>query len=234
MEYLVMIPARGGSKGVAKKNIYPICGHPMIFYTLDLLKRVCFNGDVLVSTDDEEIIRISEAIIGGRDRFFVVKRPDEYATDEASTEVVAEHAVRYMEDTYGKKYDALITMAPNLPLRTPEMFRDCIEQFESMPDCFDSQVCFCKTDEDLWIKKDNNEFERMNPEAPRRRQERTPYYVEKGSVTISKIKSFLSTGSLWGNRVYGFEMDESMAIDVHDINDVHYLSFIIENNLIVK
>lgn len=227
MRYLILIPARGGSKGLPRKNIYPICGKPMIDYTLSLLKEIKWSGDVVVSTDDEEIIKISKELTDGSENFYVIKRPAEYAEDTSSTEDVAIHAVNYMKESYGKEYDVLVTMAPNLPVRTKEMFFACIDSFEHMPEEFDSQVCFCRTDEDLWRKMEDGEYRRMNPDAPRRRQDREPLYVEKGSMTMSKISALFSTGSLWGKKVHGFEIEEKNAIDVHDINDVHYLEYLL-------
>ncbi len=227
MKYLVLIPARGGSKGLPGKNIYPICGKPMISYTISLLKEIGWTGDVVISTDDEKVICVSKKLIGDFENFSLIKRPAEYATDTSSTEDVAIHAVKYMKEIYRKEYDALITMAPNLPIRTREMFLACVNSFENMPKVFDSQVCFCKTDEDLWRKADNGEYKRVNPDAPRRRQDREPLYIEKGSVTISKIDVLLSTGSLWGKKVHGFEIEERYAVDVHDINDVYYLEHLL-------
>lgn len=227
MRYLILIPARGGSKGLPRKNIYPICGKPMIDYTISLLKEIKWDGDIVISTDDEKIINVSEELINGSKNFYLIKRPAEYAKDTSSTEDVAIHTVNYMKERYGKEYDVLVTMAPNLPIRTKEMFLACINSFENMPAKFDSQVCFCKTDEDLWRKTDDGEYKRMYPDAPRRRQDREPLYIEKGSITMSKISALLLTGSLWGEKVHGFEIDEKYAVDVHDINDAHYLEYLL-------
>lgn len=227
MKYLVLVPARGGSKGVIKKNIYPICGKPMIQYTLDLLKNIKLSYDVIVSTDSDEIMSVAEEIIGEDERFYVVKRPDEFATDEASTEVVALHAVAYMESKFEKQYDALITMAPNLPLRTSQMFCNCIDSFERMEEEFDSQVCFLRTTDDYWRRMGNGEYVRLFPDAPRRRQEREPLYIEKGSMTISRISALKQTKSLWGKKVYGFEIEEENAVDIHDSDDIVFLEYLI-------
>lgn len=227
MRYLILIPARGGSKGLPGKNIYPICGKPMISYTISLLKDVKWSGDIVISTDDEKIIKVSEKLIDGSENFYLVDRPAEYAKDTSSTEDVAIHTVNYMKKMYGKEYDALITMAPNLPMRTKEMFFSAIKSFENMSDEFDSQVCFCRTNEDLWRKVGDGEYRRVNPSAPRRRQDREALYVEKGSITISKIDALLATKSLWGKKVYGFEIEEVCAVDVHDINDVYYLEYLL-------
>ena len=234
MDFLIMIPARGGSKGIKKKNIYPINGKPMIYYTLEILDKVDWRGDVVISSDSDEILKTAIKITREKKNYYSVKRPQKYSTDEASTDDVAIHAVSYMKETYNKEYDAIITMAPNLPLRTTKMFIQCVQSFENMPEEFDSQVCFFRTDEDMWIKKENNEFVRLFPNAPRRRQDREPLYVEKGSMTITKISKLIETGSVWGNRVHGYEIDELSGIDVHDENDIHYLEYMIKEVYDIK
>jgi CMP-N-acetylneuraminic acid synthetase len=203
----------------------------MIVYTIDLLKKIKWSQDVVISTDSDEIISVSNKLIGDEKNYIVIKRPDEFSTDTASTEVVAFHIIEYMKAEYGKEYDAIITMPPNLPLRTPEMFNKCINEFEKMDEGFDSLNCFLRTDEDLFRKTDDGEFVRLFPNAPRRRQEREPLYIETGSIIITKISSLKKTGSLWGNKMYGYELDELCSVDVHDINDINYLEFLISNGM---
>lgn len=228
-KYLVLIPARGGSKGVLHKNIVPVGGFPMISYTIELLRSLDLEFDVAISTDDELIMEISREYVDGDSRFYIVRRPDEYAKDTSSTEDVALHIVNYMEEKYDFEYENLVTMAPNLPLRTKEMFINCLDSFEKMDSRFDSQVCFCKTTDDLWRESENGEYIRVNPDAPRRRQDREPLFIEKGSITITKIKRLFETKSLWGNCVHGFLIDEKASVDVHDEFDIKFLEFLLEN-----
>lgn len=226
MRYLIMIPARGGSKGVKKKNIVEIAGKPMIWYTINFLVEIGCKYDVAVSSDSDEILSIAQKYSLNCENYYYIKRPSEFAKDTSSTEDVAFHTIEYMKAEYKKEYDAIITMAPNLPNRSFEQYKRCIKEFESMPSDFDSLVCFCRTDEDLWIRKQDNQYVRLNPNAPRRRQDREPYYVEKGSMTMTKIRSLYSTKSLWGQKVYGYELDEYQGIDVHDEKDVDYLRYL--------
>lgn len=225
-KYLIVIPARGGSKGVIRKNIYPVLGKPMISYTINLLKNINLEADIAISTDDEEIGIISRECYGDDSRFTVIQRPEEYATDIASTEDVVIHALDYMRGL-GKEYSVVITMAPNLPLRTKEMFEGCVDSFEKMPAEFDSQVCFLKTTDDFWRKCNNNEFIRLFPNNARRRQDREPLYIEKGSITMTKVNALYSSRSLWGNKIYGYEISEENSVDVHDIDDIYFLEYLL-------
>ena len=93
MKYLVVIPARGGSKGIPRKNIKPLAGKPLIYYTIDTARAIVPDEDICVSTDDDGIIQIVENY--GLKVYF--KRPDELATDTAGTYEVLLHALDFYE-----------------------------------------------------------------------------------------------------------------------------------------
>ena len=94
MKYLIVIPARGGSKGISLKNIYPINGKPLLEYTLDVsLSANLKDTDIVVSTDSERI----KAIARRYKDVFIVNRPTEISGDKASTEAALIHALNYME-----------------------------------------------------------------------------------------------------------------------------------------
>jgi len=227
-KYLVLIPARGGSKGVPKKNIYPINGRPMIYYTLDVLMQIEFLTEICVSTEDEEIKRIVEAYPDELGKIYIIDRPSKLAEDTTSTEDVAFHAINYMKEKYNLSYQSIITMAPNLPLRTVEMVKGAIESFENMGTKFDAQNSFLKTTDDMFVKCEDGEFKRLFPDAPRRRQEREPLYIDKGSIIITKIDALEKYNSLWGHCLYGYEIPEEFAVDVHDMFEIDLLNFIYE------
>lgn len=113
MRYLVVIPARGGSKGVPRKNIKPFDGKPLIYYTIDTARAIVPDEDICVSTDDSEIISVVEQY--GLKVPFV--RPSELATDVAGTYEVLLHALDYYENL-GRHYDALILLQVTSPFRT--------------------------------------------------------------------------------------------------------------------
>ena len=108
MKYIALIPARGGSKRLPRKNVLPLAGKPLIAHSIDYAKIA--NLPVYVSTDDDEIMRIS--IEFGAE---VIKRPDEYATDTATTAAVLKHAAEYLIQR-GVEFDYIILPKSNSPL----------------------------------------------------------------------------------------------------------------------
>lgn len=107
-----VIPARGGSKGIPRKNIKPLLGRPLIAYTIIPALQSRLLADVVVSSEDEEILSTA-ASYGAK----VIRRPQELASDEASTIPVVLHALDAMENDGGVKYDAVMLLQPTTPLR---------------------------------------------------------------------------------------------------------------------
>lgn len=112
MEILYIIPARGGSKGIPRKNIKLLAGRPLICYSIDVARALTSDENICVSTDDNEIIRVVEEY-GLKVPF---KRPDYLATDTATTNDVLLHALEYYE-AQGKQYDVIVLLQPTSPLR---------------------------------------------------------------------------------------------------------------------
>lgn len=113
---LGVIPARGGSKTVSKKNIKPLLGKPLIAYTIAPALKSKLLTRVIVSSDDKEIIDVSKRY--GADVPFI--RPKKLATDLALATDVIRHAVLETERLEGKKYDYVVMLQPTTPLRTTE------------------------------------------------------------------------------------------------------------------
>lgn len=120
---LCVIPARGGSKGVPRKNIRLIAGKPLIAHAIDCAKRCSFLDEIVVSTDDEEISQIARQY-GALTPFM---RPMELASDTAGMHPVLRHALTESERIFKKTYDAVVLLDPTAPLRKPE---DVIGAFE--------------------------------------------------------------------------------------------------------
>lgn len=121
MRTLVIIPARGGSKGIPRKNIKPFDGKPLIYYTIDCARAICPDEDICVSTDDAEIISVVEQY--GLKVPFV--RPDELATDTAGTYEVLLHALDYYEKK-GTHYDIVVLLQNTSPFRTPQQVKEAL------------------------------------------------------------------------------------------------------------
>ncbi len=127
MKILAVIPARGGSKSVPRKNIVKVNGKPLISYTINAALMVDHLTDVVVSTDDSEIANISRDL-GAQVPFI---RPEDLASDEAQSAPVIEHALNFMENEKGIKYDAVLMLQPTSPLRTSIHIKESIDLFLS-------------------------------------------------------------------------------------------------------
>ena len=127
MNILAIIPARGGSKSVPRKNIVKVNGRPLISYTISAALMVDRLTDVVVSTDDPEIAEISREL--GAQVPFV--RPVDLASDQAQSAPVIEHALYFMEKIKGVKYDAILMLQPTSPLRTSKHIEESLDLFTS-------------------------------------------------------------------------------------------------------
>ena len=119
---LGLIPARGGSKGLPRKNIKLLLGKPLIAWTIEQALASKYLDKVVVSTDDEEIAKISKKY--GAEVPFI--RPKELATDKTKGIDVVLHTIRWMEEN-GKSYDFLMLLQSTSPLRTFEDMDKAIE-----------------------------------------------------------------------------------------------------------
>lgn len=129
MNILVIIPARGGSKGIPHKNIKPLNGKPLIYYTIDTARAITTDKNICVSTDDDEIISVVEKY-GLKVPF---KRPIELATDTAGTYDVMLHALAFYEGQ-GKHYDAVLLLQNTSPFRKVEQVKEALALYNDSID----------------------------------------------------------------------------------------------------
>ena len=129
MRPLVIIPARGGSKGIPHKNIKNLGGKPLICYTIDIARKFTTDDNICVSTDDDAIIKVVEDY--GLKVLF--KRPEYLATDNAGTYGVLLHALDFYERK-GNKYDVVVLLQVTSPFRRAE---DVIEAVKYYDDSID-------------------------------------------------------------------------------------------------
>ncbi|MDR3204163.1 MAG: acylneuraminate cytidylyltransferase family protein [Deltaproteobacteria bacterium] len=119
---LAVIPARGGSKGIKRKNIRPILGHPLLAWTITAAQSSKLIKQLIVSTDDKEIAAVA-SLYGAR----VLERPAKLATDEADTKSVLAHASLSL----GNYFDEILLLQPTSPVRRPSLIDKVIEAFRA-------------------------------------------------------------------------------------------------------
>lgn len=218
MKKLIVIPARGGSKGIPGKNIFPINGKPLLEYTIEtVLSADLSNTDLAVSTDSEKIMEVARKY----KEVVLINRPAEISGDKASTESALIHALDYMKDSFGKEYDAVLTLQATSPLRKPETLRNFIETYEAAYPTYDAMLSLNEDRSDFWHEVEHEKFERLFKNAPRRRQERKPLYIENSAYYITDVVALRKTSSVLGNSVNGFVISEFEAVDINEMIDIY-------------
>jgi len=197
---LALTLARGGSKAVPKKNIRPILGVPLIAYTIAEALRSKLITRYIVSTDDEEIQKI--AIQFGADAPFL--RPSEYSTDTASSVDAMQHAVDWVEQQEGEKYDYVIELMCTNPLKTVTDIDATIQKLVTTG--ADSVIAVHKLDDHhpARIKKivDDRIVDFCIPEVPEmRRQDLKPdAYIRSGSIYALRRDHLMVEGRRYGSK----------------------------------
>jgi CMP-N,N'-diacetyllegionaminic acid synthase len=208
LDYIAVIPARGGSKGIPKKNICECAGKPLIAWTLDAAVQATRIDRILLSTDDPEIMEI------GRDYGVeVIERPPELASDTAHTEPVMLHALDQLVDK-DNHIKGVVLLQPTSPLRTGEHIDDAIHHFAQTG--ADSLLSVCSTHHFFWKNRlTPTPFYDVNNRP--RRQDITPegvWYRENGAIYISRLKGFMGHKNRLFGRVEMYVMEEQDSIEV--------------------
>jgi N-acylneuraminate cytidylyltransferase len=185
---LAVIPARGGSKGIPRKNLVPIAGVPLIVRTIRAAKACAAIDDVIVTTDSEDIADVASAAGAG-----IVHRPAELASDTASSESACAHALDVWQQTAGRAFDILLLVQNTSPFHDPEDMGRVIAAVAGGP--YKSCITVTETYRYFWMPGDGGWH--MPYQKRARRQDRSPWYQEAGSVYAVRAQEFRQTGSLF-------------------------------------
>ncbi|MBS3055944.1 MAG: acylneuraminate cytidylyltransferase family protein [Candidatus Aenigmarchaeota archaeon] len=225
---LGIIPARGGSKGVIRKNLKLLAGKPLITYTIEAAKKSRLLDRFVVSTEDKEIAEVSR--MNGVE---VINRPVELASDHTPTEPVLQHVVKELEKK-GFKTDIIVTLQPTSPLRKPEDI-DMVIEYLIKSDS-DSVITISNVDyHPWWMRKLEGDkilpFIKLENE-PKRRQDLPKVYKENGAVFVTKRDVLMNQNSIYGNNVKGIIMDEIRSIDIDTEKDFIIAETILKKGLV--
>lgn len=206
---VAIIPARGGSKGLPKKNIKKLLGKPLIAYAIEAAKKASLLHGIYVSTEDPEIKKTAEEF--GTE---VIERPAELAADETPSYKALQHAVREVEKKEGKKVDVVVTLQATSPIREENDIDRAIEMLE---DC-DSVASVCEIKyHPYWAKKIENNllvpFVKAEQEYYRR-QDMPKAYQLNGSIYVTKRDILMEKNSVFGEKCVPYFMDELHSVDI--------------------
>lgn len=204
---LGLIPARGGSKGVPRKNIRELAGIPLITHSIQAARDATAIDSVVVSTDDGEIAEVAESH-GARVPFM---RPSELATDEAPTAPVITHALETLHDA-GEAYDSFVLLQPTSPLRTATDIDEAYSLYNDSES--DSVISVYPTYDTRWKRTPEGAKKLNYTDAGKRRQDRDPEYVINGAIYVTDVKQFFQTEETITGTTKMYEMTERESVDI--------------------
>jgi CMP-N,N'-diacetyllegionaminic acid synthase len=219
MKILGLIPARGGSKGVPRKNIRLLNGKPLLAYTAESALQSKTLSRVILTTEDAEIATVGRNC--GLDVPFM--RPANLAQDSTPSLAVVQHALLTLKEN-GEDFDAVCLLQPTNPLRRAEDIDACVELFiRSNADCVISVLPVPHEYNPKWVFWKNGDGKMSlstgDTEIIPRRQDLPPAFHRDGSVYVTRSDIIINRGSLYGDNVQGYEMSPEFSANIDTEDD---------------
>ncbi len=209
LSVLVVIPARGGSKGIPRKNLRSLQGKPLLYYAIHTALQSRYSPDIYVSSDDDEILSLSRKI-GAK----TIQRSSQISKDATTLDPVIYDAFKKIEQLENKAYDLIVTLQPTSPLLKANSLDEAIGILQRHPEI--ETVISATDDTHLTWKKENDRYvpnynKRVN------RQYLTPVFKETGGFLITR-SNIITESSRIGKEVelYLLESGESIDIDTYE------------------
>ena len=226
---LAIIPARGGSKGIPRKNIKLLAGKPLISWTIKEAKKSIYIDKLIITTDSEEIAKIGK--VEGADSPFL--RPAELSRDNSTGTNVILHTLKWF-DKKDVAYDYFIYIQPTSPFRNVIHIDEALNLIVSN-DKSDSLVSVSiPSKHPYWMKKINkNGFLEDFTETDKlynNRQELPDIFAVNGAIYISKWEIFIKEHSFFNRKCLPFIMDSHSSIDLDTMDDWKYAEYLKEYN----
>lgn len=210
MKILGIIPARGGSKGLPKKNIINLAGKPLIAHTIEEAKKSIYITDLVVSTEDQEIKEIVK-----QHNVNIIDRPKELAEDDTPTLKVIEHAISILPNNLSY----IVLLSPTFPFRTAEQIDKAIKKIiDSKVNTVSSvqqieRCTFKQLDEDNLIPATNVNY-------IDRRQDSPKLFLRNGAIYVLDYQYFIKNKSLVSDNEKSIVMDKTTSLDINDKFDL--------------
>lgn len=230
-EILAIIPARGGSKGIPRKNIRPLAGHPLIAYSIAAALQSEMVTRVIVSTDDEEIAAVARQY-GAETPF---RRPDALAQDETTDFPVFEHALNWLADHENYHPELVVQLRPTSPIRPTNCVDGAIRALlaRSEGDSIRGIVPAGQNPHKMWrVQPDGQMSPLLTVEgiqepynAPR--QVLPPVFWQTGHIDVIRTDTILKKKSMSGDVILPWMIDPAFTIDMDHVRDLQRAEWII-------
>lgn len=214
---IAIIPARGGSKRISKKNICEFNNKPMIAWTIEAAKKSGLFSHIIVSTDDEEIADISKK--------YEAEVPflrDNYSDDHSPVSLATVNCLLQAQEHYNKKFEHVIQLMPNCPLRTCDDIINSYNYFISSKSEFQISVSKFGGMNPWWAAKNKDgKFDFIFHESVgSRSQDLDDLYCPTGAIWIAKAESLIQSKSYYTAQTTMCEISLKSAVDIDDYNDL--------------
>lgn len=222
--FLAIVPARGGSKRLPRKNVLDLAGKPLIAWSIEAGLKSEYIDKVIVTSDDDEILDIAKKF--GSD---IIKRPDELASDTATSFDAIEHTI---QNTY--KYDYIILLQPTSPLRNEKYIDEAIELLDSKEAA--AVVSVCEMDHSpLWSntlpENSSMTFFLRDEVKNKRSQDLEIYYRLNGAIYICDTVRLLQEKSFFiKDNIFAYTMDRKSSIDIDEKIDFKMANLLLSND----
>jgi len=221
---LALIPARGGSKGIPRKNIREFAGYPLIAWSIAAGLQAHTVNRVIVSTDDEEIAAIAREY--GAETPFM--RPPELAQDQTTDLPVFEHALKWLEESEGYQPDVVVQLRPTSPIRPKDCVDGAVKILMEHPDadCVRGVVSAGQNPYKMWRFDSHDrpmkpllEAEGIAEPYNAPRQSLPLVYWQTGHIDAIRASTIRGKHSLTGNTVYPLVIDARYTVDIDNLSD---------------
>jgi len=227
MAIIAIIPARGESKSIPRKNIKLLAGKPLIVHTIETALKCKLLDRVIVSTDDKEIAAISKKC--GAEVPFI--RPRELALDSAPIEPVLQHAVSYIEQNEKSPVEVVVLLQPTSPFREVSDIENCIEKLRN--EKADSVVTVCEAEHNPYFVmmkfQNDNLVPLLKTEKPiTRRQDAPKVYRLNGAIYAVRRDVLMNENKLFTDNTKAVIMPQERSIDLDRQLDFEFAEFLIK------
>ena len=220
MKIISIIPARGGSKSIPKKNLIDFLGKPLIVKSIEQSLSTKLINRTIVSTDNKEISEISE-----KNGAEIIKRPIHISGDDATTESAILHTLNILKDRENYIPDIVILLQATSPLRKKNDITKAVNFF--VKNNGDSLISGARFEDFLFWEKSNKDWKAVNynPNNRMRRQDRKPQFVENGSIYMFRPEILYKFNNRIGGKMLLFEMEFWQTWEIDTYDEIDLLTF---------
>jgi N-acylneuraminate cytidylyltransferase len=226
---VAVIPARGGSKGLPRKNLRPLGGHPLLAWSIAAGRASAAVDAVIVSTDDEEIAATARAC--GAEVPFL--RPHELARDDTPDLPVFEHALGWLAAEHGRAPEILVQLRPTSPLRPSGLVDEALALLRSHPeaDSLRAVTSPSQTPYKMWRLRGSflaPLLGSMDEELFNSPRQRLPaLYWQTGHLDLVRASTILELRSMTGRNVLAFPVDPRYALDIDSLDQLELAEWLL-------